>query len=92
MQCIILYIYLPDKDGFSYDQSMHWSSITDALNKLCKQNGDAFELGKSCWLIPLSTGLPELAVAIYHADKAGFSYKTLNIDKKEDWINYPMVK
>lgn len=89
MQCIILNIELPSRGGFSYDQSMCWSSITDALSKLCKQNEDTFELGQSCWLIPLNNGLPELAAAIYHAEKAGFSYKILHIDKKEDWISYP---
>lgn len=89
MQCIIIKIDLPSTGDFSYDQSMHWSSITDALNKPCKQNEDTFELGRGCWIIPLYTSLPKLAAAIYHSEKAGFPYKILNIDKKEDWIKFP---
>lgn len=88
MQCIILHIEVPISGDFSYEQSGHWSAITDALSKLCKQNKDTCELGRSCWLIPVYSGLPELAAAIHHADKAGFPYKILNFDKLEEWVIY----
>jgi len=95
MQKIILHIEEPDftcNGGLSYDQSSHWSAITDVLNKLCRQNKEVCELGRSCWLLPLDTALPELAAAVYHADKAGFPYKILNVNCKEDWISYPKIK
>ncbi len=92
MRCIIIYIEIPEIGKFSYEQSKIWDSISQCLEKSCKQNKDIQRLGASCWLIPLNIGLPILAEAVYLAGEACFPYRTLNIDKNEEWTNYPQIK
>ncbi|SDW16515.1 hypothetical protein [Nitrosomonas communis] len=92
MQCIILYIELPKHGNFSYEQSNSWNSIEKYLANSYKQNKDIERRGESCWLIPLDCGLPSIAEAVHHANEASFPYRTLKIDKKEDWIGYQQMK
>lgn len=43
-------------------------------------------------MIPSNTGLPILAEAVYLAGEAYFPYRTLNIDKKEEWTIYQQIE
>jgi hypothetical protein len=92
MQCIILHIELPDPSIFTSEKSNLWTTIERYLERSEEQNKEIQRLGESCWMIPLHTGLPAIAEAVYLAGKASFPYKTLHFDKKEDWISYPMEK
>jgi hypothetical protein len=71
------------------NQNGEWIRFLSTIANKRESDQPLERIHGSVWLIPLSTGMPFLAVLFSEARAGSIPLRILFLDEKPDWIKYP---